>query len=103
MKYLKIYENFKELYDVDPNEEVVIKDEYLRRLDDITKVWGKNRTDKEERIKLFKGRPAKMKYNNDDFFTTLYFNDETFQSVPAYMLINKDKYEMEKSIKKYNL
>lgn len=32
MKYLKKYDNYKEIYDIDPNKEVVIQDKYLSKI-----------------------------------------------------------------------
>lgn len=100
MKYIKTYENFKEMYKIDPNKEVVIRDENLYRISNRTKFKFNSDID---RINRFKGRVAKMTYNQDDFFTTLYFDDETFRDVPAYTLINKEEYELNNSTIKYNL
>jgi hypothetical protein len=104
MKHLKVFEKYKEFYDVDPKKPVVIKDQYLRDVRDVTEtLWRNKRDDSEERIKKFRGRPAKMEYQQDDFFTTLYFDDEVFCDVPAHMLINKDKYDIKIAAKKYNI
>lgn len=105
MKYIKIYENWKEFYKIDPNKEVVILDEYLPKVTNIGKsaFSDKDLPDKDERIEKFRGRAGKMTYNhNDDFFSKVDFGDEVF-NIPVYMLAHKDKYEVDKNIKKFNL
>lgn len=105
MKYIKIYEKFREIYKIDPNKEVIIRDKYLPEVPNIGKsnFSDKDLPNKDERIEKFRGRAGKMKYNNDDFFARLDFGDEVFNDIPVHMLINKDQYELEKNMKKYNL
>jgi len=104
MRYIKQFETFKELYKINPDKDVVIRDEYVDSIDFITKsFWStKDLPDKAERIKKFTGRIGKMKYCKDDFFAIIDYGDDRFQ-LPSYTLINKDQYDYEKAIKSYNL
>jgi hypothetical protein len=106
MKHIKAYENFREIYKINPNKEVVILDEYLSKVANIGKsaFSDKDLPDKDQRIEEFRGRAGKMTYNyGDDFFARLDFGDEVFNNIPVYMLAHKDKYEVDKNIKKFNL
>ena len=91
MKYLKTHETFKEIYGIDPDRSVVILD------DKLSSVVGEVDSVK------FKGKSAKMKYNDDDFYATLYIGGKTYYNVPVHMLIDKEKYDIEKNVEKYNL
>lgn len=107
MKHIKTYETiFREIYKIDPNKEVVIRDKDLSKVRNIGKssFWtNKDLPDKDKRIEKFRGRAGKMTYNDDDFFAKVDFGDEVFNNIPVHMLIHKDQYELEKNMKKYNL
>jgi hypothetical protein len=120
MRYIKTYERYLEIYDLDPNEEVVIKDEELDKVDFINKnFWNKKKfSEKLRKLRqdAFKGVAGKMKSEQDidfdDFFAEVTFNvnltdDENVPpsvqtvkiKIPAWQLINKIKYDANK----YNL
>ena len=88
MKHLKTYEGFRDIYKINPDKPVVIEDKYLSKIDSIDK--------------SYKGKPGKMEYHNDEFFCYLIFDDKTI-TIPTYMLIHQDEYEINKSANKYNL
>jgi len=90
MKQIKTFEKFKEVYQIDPDKEVVIKDEYTDKIN-------------KEKNGSFKGKAGHMEYSkDDDFFSIIRFDNTTFQ-IPTYMLIHKDKYDINKAVGKFNL
>lgn len=102
---IKIFENFKEIYHVDPTQEVVIKDEYIGSCDFINKKLfiDEYRDDYLERRKEFTGKVATMEYEKDDFFSIITFKDGKRFKIPSHMLINKEEYDLLNAMKKYNL
>ena len=105
---ITIFENFKDIYKIDTDKEVVIKAEYLDKVEFINKNrWsGANLdlADRYERQKKYKGKVCKMKYNyRDDFFCEITFDDGETRTIPVYMLIHKDEYDLLNNMKKYNL
>jgi len=90
---IKTYEKFKEIYKLNTEEPVVIRDEYLDKVDSLKYV---------DNVNDYKGKPGKMEYQSDDFFSYLEFDDRTVY-LPSYMLINQKEYETNKAVKKYNL
>jgi len=87
-KFNKTHEKFKEIYNVDPNKDVIINDQYINGED----INGKG-------LKKFKGKLAKMEYNKNDFFATVYFEGETLYNFPVYKLINKETYLIKRIVR----
>lgn len=108
MKYIKQYENFKEIYNINPGDGVMIKEEYLSK---ILEYWSRpynfnyDYTQDELRLdylpKLFKDKIGTfVNYNQDDFFGNVKFiiNDQehNFMNIPVYMLISEYSYNANK-------
>lgn len=102
---ITLFENFKEIYHVDPTKEVVIKDEWINQCDFINnkRFTDGLRGDYLERRKEFTGKVATMEYDKDDFFSNITFKDGQKFKIPSYMLINKEEYDLLNAMKKYNL